>query len=103
MLKKLKEYWNQEDKLKHFIVTAAITELMFTITLFILPLWGIISVSIIVPAFIAAYYEVYQYRHPEKGVCNPNDFYAGLIGIFVVLIQWLIFFGIYKFFPIFVI
>ena len=98
-----KQLFNQVDKLKHFIAIAALMELLVTIFLFIVPLWANIVISSFLSIAIIFLKEYYDYKHPDTHSANKDDVYAGLIAVICVDLQCILFFVLYKFFPIFVI
>ena len=102
MCKAIKQLFNQSDKLKHFIALSAIMEILVTALLFVFPLWANLLISTGVSIVISLLKEYYDYKHPDTHSIEIADVYAGLIGIGCVNLQWLIFFVLYKFFPIFV-
>lgn len=102
MFKKIKEYWIQKDKLQHCLLAALINNMLIIVFLFIFNILGSIGLSTLITIIICAIKEFIDYCNKVKGVANINDFYAGIIGIIIVDLQWLIFFVLYKFLPIFV-
>ena len=102
MFKKIKQYLTEKDKLQHILLASYINNVCIIILLFFLPLWGNILISTAFTAILCAVKEFIDSNSNNEHVANINDFYAGLIGIFIIDIQWLIFFVLYKFLPIFV-
>jgi hypothetical protein len=103
MCKSIKQLFSQSDKLKHFIALSAIMEILVTALLFVFPLWANLLISTGVSIVIGLLKEYYDYKHPDTHSAEKADLYAGLIGIGCVNLQWLIFFALYKIFPIFVV
>ena len=107
MFKKIKEYFNQKDKLQHWLLASYITNVCIILLLFFLPLWANtlwanILLSTVFTTIICGVKEYIDSKPTNTHVANINDFYAGLIGIVIIDLQWLIFFVLYKFLPIFV-
>lgn len=98
-----KQLINEKDKLQHFIVVAAIMELLVTVFAFIVPLWANIVISSFIAIAIIFLKEYYDYKHPDTHSANKYDAYAGIIAVVCVDLQCILFFVLYKFFPIFVI
>ena len=102
MFKKIKEYFNQKDKLQHWLLASYITNVCIILLLFFLPLWANILLSTAFAAIICGVKEYIDSKPTNSHVANINDFYAGVIGVLIIDLQWLIFFVLYKFLPIFV-
>lgn len=102
MFKKIKQYFTEKDKLQHWLLASYINNICIIVLLFFLPLWVNILISTTFTTTICGIKELIDANPNNEHVANPNDFYAGLIGIVVIDIQWLIFFALYKFLPIFV-
>lgn len=102
MFKRIKEYFNQKDKLQHWLLASYITNVCIILLLFLIPLWLNILLSTVLSIIICAVKEYIDSKSNNNHVANINDFYAGLIGVVIIDLQWLIFFVLYKFLPIFV-
>ena len=102
MFKKIKQYLTVKDKLQHILLASYINNICIIILLFFLPLWGNILISTAFTAILCIIKEFIDFNPNNEHVASINDFYAGLVGIFAIDIQWLIFFVLYKFLPIFV-
>ena len=103
MFKTIKQYWNQKDKLQHCLLAALINNMLIIIFMFIFNILGSIGLSTLITIIICAVKELIDYYNKTKGVANMHDVNAGIIGVLLIDIQWLIFFALYKIFPIFVV
>lgn len=102
MFKKIKEYFNEKDKLQHCLIASYMNNVCILLLLFLLPLWANILLSTVFSAIICGIKEYIDSKPTNSHVANINDFYAGIIGTIIIDLQWLIFFVLYKFLPIFV-
>jgi len=103
MFKKIKEYWIQKDKLQHCLLAALINNMLIIVFLFAFNILVSIGLSTLITIILCALKELIDYCNKTKGVANIHDVNAGIIGVLLIDIQWLIFFALYKFFPIFVV
>ena len=103
MFKTIKQYWNQKDKLQHCLLSALINNMLIIVFLFAFNVLVSIGLSTLITTIICVIKEVVDYFNKSKGVANINDVYAGVIGVLLIDIEWLIFFALYKIFPIFVV